>query len=330
MACREHEERIRGGVEAWNRWREDGPWIQPDLWGGYAENLELRGINLRGAKLTRAVITSNDFTGASFAGADLSSADLRGCILEGADFRDAVLSGANLSRTNLRHADVIGAQMEATVISDVDLSEVAGLELVRHWFRSEVSTSALELTAAALGRDPSALSRVEAFFRGAGLPDEYIGFFRARVGQSAGYYSCVISHSSHDQEFVDRLYADLQSRGIRCWLASEDLPIGGRIRPGIHESILRHDKLLLVLSANSAASHWVEDEVEHAFAKERARNEPVLFPLRVDDADMEIDSGWVASIRNTRQVGDFREWKDYDAYTRAFSRLLRNLRPAGA
>ena len=37
-------------------------------------------------------------------------------------------------------------------------------------------------------------------------------------------------------------------------------------------------------------------------------------------------SGWPALLRNTRNVGDFINWKDQDSYQRAFERLLRDLK----
>jgi hypothetical protein len=104
------------------------------------------------------------------------------------------------------------------------------------------------------------------------------------------------------------------------------MKIGDKIRLRIDESIRIHDKLLLVLSENSVASQWVEHEVEHALDLEKERGEPVLFPVRLDDAVMESKVGWAASIRRTRHIGDFRDWKDHDSYQQAFDRLLRDLK----
>ena len=60
-----------------------------------------------------------------------------------------------------------------------------------------------------------------------------------------------------------------QGKGVRCWFAPEDLPWGEKIRPGIDQAIRKHEKLLLVLSAQSVISDWVEQEVETAFERER-------------------------------------------------------------
>ena len=145
--------------------------------------------------------------------------------------------------------------------------------------------------------------------------------------QPIQFYSCFISYSSRDQEFAERLHADLQAKGVRIWFAPHDLPIGARIRPAIDESIRVYDKLLLVLSEHSVSSQWVEQEVETALAKEREQEgKVVLFPLRIDDAVMEIKSGWPALLKNTRNVGDFTHWKEHDSYQKAFDRLLRDLK----
>jgi hypothetical protein len=124
-----------------------------------------------------------------------------------------------------------------------------------------------------------------------------------------------------------RLHADLQARGVRVWFAPHDLPIGARIRLAIDESIRLHDKLLLVLSEDSVSSQWVGQEVETALAKEREQDgRAVLFPIRIDDAVMEITAGWPALLKNTRNLGDFTHWKDHDSYQKAFERLLRDLK----
>ena len=134
------------------------------------------------------------------------------------------------------------------------------------------------------------------------------------------------NNSSKDQEFADRLYADLQSKGVRCWFAPEDMKTGDEIRSRIDEAIRLHDKLLLVLSAYSVESSWVKKEVETAFEKEDRQKRLVLFPVRLDEVVMQTTKAWAADIRRTRHITDFTRWKDYDAYQNAFIRLLRDLK----
>lgn len=148
-------------------------------------------------------------------------------------------------------------------------------------------------------------------------------FFDIRKSDS---YSCFISYSSKDQDFAETLHDDLENRGVECWLATEDLKIGDKYRHTIDESIKAHDKLLLVLSEHSVSSQWVEKEVETAMDREVTEGRIVLFPLRLDDSVMSVQSGWPADIRRSRHIGDFSLWQDTDSYQKSFDKLIHDLK----
>ena len=78
---------------------------------------------------------------------------------------------------------------------------------------------------------------------------------------------------------------------------SEDLKIGDQFRLEINDAIRHHDKLVLVLSASSIESSWVEDEVKKALKREEAEGKTVLFPVRIDDAVLVTPEPWAARIR---------------------------------
>jgi TIR domain len=158
------------------------------------------------------------------------------------------------------------------------------------------------------------------FLRGCGVPDTFITFARSLVKSAIDFYSCFISYSSKNHEFAERLYADLQNKGVRCWFAPEDIKIGDKFRQRIDESIRLHDKLLLILSGHSISSPWVEEEVESAFEREHKEKRLVLFPVRIDDAVMRSDQAWAASLRRMRHIGDFTDWKNHESYQKAFAR----------
>jgi hypothetical protein len=164
-----------------------------------------------------------------------------------------------------------------------------------------------------------------AFLRGVSLPDNFINYLPSLLNQPIQMYSCFISYSSKDQDFAERLHADLQNKGVRCWFAPHDLPIGAKIWDAIDEAIKLRDKLLLILSNHAISSDWVEDEVSKAFAEERDRKRLMLFPVRLDDAVMETPEPWARKLRDQRNIGDFRKWKDHDAYQASLNRLLRDL-----
>ena len=277
---------------------------------------DLSGAILRGAMLSGAYLGYADLSGADLSRALFIGAKIKGADLVEADLSEANLSGAHLEDADFRGANFLNATVGWSTFSDVDLSGVRGLDTVIH---EGPSTIGIDTIYRSKGNIP------EVFLRGTGVPDTFIAQIASLVEQPIQFYPCFISYSSKDQAFAEQLYSDMQSQGVRCWFAPEDMKIGDRIRPTLDESIRRHDKLLLTLSKHSISSQWVEQEIETALARERKEGGTVLFPIRLDNAVMEIESGWPALIRNTRHIGDFRRWKNNDAYQKAFHRLLRDL-----
>lgn len=142
----------------------------------------------------------------------------------------------------------------------------------------------------------------------------------------SNYHSCVLSYATEDQAFAEKLYADLQSKGVSCWFAPHDLKTGDKLRTQIYEAIQKNDKLLLILSKHAVKSDWVEREVELAFERESQPPEQlVLFPIRLDNAVMQTNTAWAGDIRRIRFIGDFRQWQDDMLYQRVLQRLLRDL-----
>ena len=346
MANPKHLKILEQGVEGWNQWRKENTDVRPDLIeaslsgadlseadliGAHLSAADLReanlseadlseaylgGANLFTANLFRANLFRADLSGADLIDADLRGADLIGANLSGADLSGANLIGANLSGANLSGADLSNAVLEESVFGDTNLSGTKGLESCTHHSPSIVD----HRTLAKSGKLPLK------FLRGVGLPDTLIDYLPSLLGDALEFYSCFISYSSKDQKFAERLHADLQDKGVRCWFAPEDLKIGARTRPAIDEAIRIRDKLLLILSKRSIESDWVEKEVETAFEEESRRKRTVLFPIRLDNTVMETDEAWAADIRRTRNIGDFRHWKDHDTYQKAFDRLIRDLK----
>jgi hypothetical protein len=147
------------------------------------------------------------------------------------------------------------------------------------------------------------------------------------------FYSCFISYSKHDQEFAERLYADLRKKGVRCWFAPHDVRGGRKLHKQIEKAINVNDRLLLILSEHSMRSNWVKSEIAHAREKEIAVQRQVLFPVglvsyerirewKLFDADIGDDSA-----REIREyfIPDFSNWKDHSSYQKALESLTRDL-----
>jgi uncharacterized protein YjbI with pentapeptide repeats len=327
MANPEHLKILRQGVETWNKWREENPEVKidlstaslvgPKLSRSDFGKVNLRGANLKEADLGETLLDKSNFENADLRAARLCSASLRGADLAGANLYLADLRAADLTTAHLGDADFTMVLAYGTVFADNDLSAVKGLETVEHLGPSSIGIDTIYKSK---GNIP------EAFLLGCGVPEDFITYMKSLVGKAIEFYSCFISYSTKDTDFAQRLHADLQQKGVRCWYAPEDLKIGDKFRMRIDESIRVYDKLMVILSANSINSPWVEEEVEAALEKEHKQNKLVLFPICLDDAVMETDQAWAASLRRTRHIGDFRAWKDHDQYQKSFDRLLRDLK----
>lgn len=318
MANEEHLAILKQGVLVWNKWREENSNVKPDLseadlsWailmGAYLSYVRLRGADLSGA----------DLRGANLNEANLSKADLDMANLSGSDLSGTILSWTNFNNAAVNNASFQGAFLFNTFFCDLDLRQAKGLEAVKHLGPSSIDSHTLVRSR---GQIP------EAFLRGVGFDDNFISHVPTFFGGSMiQFYSCFISYSSKDEAFAKRIHADLQANNVRCWFAPEDLKIGDKIRPVIDEKIRLHDKLLIVLSKNSVNSRWVENEVESALEKEEKSGKNVLFPVRIDDAVMETDRAWAATIRRQVKVGDFCGWEHNPSYEESFERLLRDLK----
>jgi hypothetical protein len=358
MANPEHLAKLQRGWEGWNRWRGEHFEIHPDLTNANLRGTNLDRMNLSGADLSRAdlgddctlsarVVTSllradlrrAHLVQTNLVGADLREADLRGAHLVqtnfvGANLREAALCEAflefaNLTGAELSDSDFAESQILWTIFADNDLGSVKGLADVIHVGPSIIGIDTIYRSK---GKIP------DVFLRGCGVPDEFIIYAKSLVTNPIQFYSCFISYSTKDQDFADRLYADLQNKSVRCWFAPHDIQSGKKIHEQIDEAIRLHDKLLLILSPHSMESEWVKTEIAKARKRELRDQRRVLFPIRL--APFETLRDWECfdadtgkdSAREIREyfIPDFSNWKNHDSYQEAFQRLLTDLKASDA
>jgi uncharacterized protein YjbI with pentapeptide repeats len=305
---------------------------EANLSGARLSSADLTGANLSGANLAKASLGAADLswanlTWANLSGAALSRADLTWAGLSGADLREANLDMANLNGANLSGADLHEARLKGTVLANANLRGVKGLDTCIHSWPSTLD----HLTLVRSGPLPLV------FLRGCGLPDILIDYLPSLLNQPLQFYSCFISYSTKDQEFAERLHADLQNGGVRCWFASHDMQGGKKIHEQIDRAIHVFDRLLLILSKDSMKSEWVKMEILKARKREVRENRRVLFPVRLVnikalrdwkcfDAETGADA---AQVIREYFIPDFTKWKDHDSYQKAFDRLLKDLNAEG-
>ena len=350
MANPEHLAKLMEGRVAWNRWMEErvDKDALVDLQGARLDGLDLSGflfadidfggaslkdVRLNGTRMVRCNAKAAAWVGANVTDALFHTVNAENCVFDEsfiqrtwfsfclfrkASFTSAKLAGAQFIMCALNGSDVSNASLVSTSFLDSDLRDLKGVD--------SIDTPGLFLGIDTFFRSGGL---PESLLRAANLPEEFITYATSLVGTPIEYYSCFISYSSNDNEFVRRLHNDLQAQKIKTWFAPEDLKIGDRFRSRIDESIRLHEKLVLVLSQNSINSPWVRREVEAALEREDREKKDILFPIRLDDDVMGSNEPWAGEIRRSRHIGDFRHWKSHDDYITALDRLVRDLKKEG-
>jgi TolB-like protein len=90
-----------------------------------------------------------------------------------------------------------------------------------------------------------------------------------------------LSYASQDTEIANTVCRDLESRGIRCWIAPRDVAPGALYADAIVRAINEAKVLLIVLSQSAVASSHVGREIERAASKHKQ-----IIALRIDAAPL--------------------------------------------
>jgi hypothetical protein len=127
-----------------------------------------------------------------------------------------------------------------------------------------------------------------------------------------------ISYSRKDQEFVRRLASDLNEKVAGVWFDQSDIQAGQRWRDEIEQGIRGCKVVILVLSPDSAASRYVQMEINLALEK-RKRILPILYrPVKL--------AGSLKDLVDETQFIDLRR----GSYADNFQTLVGGLVDAGA
>lgn len=94
-------------------------------------------------------------------------------------------------------------------------------------------------------------------------------------------YDVFLSYSVQDKTSANAVCARLEERGIRCWIAPRDIPLGTDWAASIIDAMNQVRAMVLILTASSNVSPQVQREVDRAVSKGL-----VVIPMRLDEIEL--------------------------------------------
>jgi len=111
-----------------------------------------------------------------------------------------------------------------------------------------------------------------------------------------------ISHSSKDKKVATVICAALESRGLKCWLASRDVGAGDNFQESIVKAIQLAKVMVLVFTDNANNSAEIKKELALA-----SQNKLAVIPARAEDV---VPTAALAYELATRQwINLFQDWE---------------------
>jgi len=328
-----HIEVIEQGVEMWNNWREEYPYVKPDLSGTNLSQEDLSGANLQQVNFSGANMVGVDLSGADLYAANLHFANLYGSNLSNANLEVARLLRANLLGSNLYGTDLSRAQMADTVLAGINLSETKGLHSIFHLGPSIIDNQTLEISHPlpeeflyGIGLNKWQIEQAKLLqpnLSNAEIKDITSSIYALR--SKAAQLDLFISYNHKDSAFVDRLEPGFINKSVRFWRDIHEM-VPGPIEDQIDRGMRQQDTVLLVLSKHSVNSLWVQHEVRKAIKIQLEENRKCLCPVALDNSWKSCN--WPERIREQIEefyITDFSGWEDENTFAELFSKLLDGL-----
>ena len=87
-----------------------------------------------------------------------------------------------------------------------------------------------------------------------------------------------VSYSSKDQEAAETICSELESRQLKCWIATRDIDPGDNFQEAITKAIRNAKVMILIFTKNSNDSGEIKNELALA-----SQHQLAIIPVRVDD-----------------------------------------------
>jgi hypothetical protein len=127
--------------------------------------------------------------------------------------------------------------------------------------------------------------------------------------QSTGLaHDVFISHASKDQRIADAICEELESSGLKCWIAPRNISRGEDWTKAIQDAIESAPLLLLVFSENANAAPHIRREIANAYYTRR-----MIVPFRLAKALPQRD--FLFYLKNARWIDADGQSADQDIKT---------------
>ena len=293
--------------------------------GGCLRDADLRGADLSYADLSYADLTGADLSGADLTHTNLSWADLTGARLNHARLTATRLEVANLTGVDLRRASLIRTRLERTLLADVavdltlfsdcDLSQVLGLESVRH---AGPSIIGLDCLARSRGQIPAQ------FLRLAGVAEPLIAAQASVQDQlgPASYSRILLVNSVQDAAFAQRLAGDLRAAQLSCWPMPVDDEAAMKRDGSLLQRVTYYDQVVGVCSEPALTSPHGARFLEQLVHQPAGGASLITLAL---DRHVYDDQQELCQTLRRGKVVDFRGWTQDDIYQSSLTQLVQLL-----
>jgi hypothetical protein len=92
----------------------------------------------------------------------------------------------------------------------------------------------------------------------------------------------LISYSRSDEDFVDRLADELRSAVDDVWVDRRKISIGESFVAAINRALVDVTDFIVVLTATSVRSRWVQNELDAAIAQRNTGRSITIYPVLLD------------------------------------------------
>ena len=113
-----------------------------------------------------------------------------------------------------------------------------------------------------------------------------------------------ISYSSKNSTAAQAICHELEDKGIKCWMAPRDIPVGAKYASVITKAIVGCRIVVLVFSDDSARSPWVESEINIAFS-----NRKTIIPYKIDKTNYEEFDEFYLMLNNRHWIEAYPDYK---------------------